>query len=552
MDSTSTTTTAAPSPTTTVAPVNTTTAPATTTTAPATTTTAPATTTTAPPTTTTAPPTTTTAPPTTTTAPATTTTAPPTTTTAPGTTTTAPAGTTTAPGTTTTAPSGTTTAPSGTTTAPGATTTSGDPEVVSFKGRLTTADASQQHDESLQVEVNTPVTLFWEVRNADRVFLTDPASPTLREFDVNAGLETNVTPALETQDYQLVAHRGRTRSSPRTVHVSTHGAGQAVSGHATVHAPPPRQYTPAGFPNAPDAWPGVHSRLTGSRIVQYDGNPNASLRLWMNGEADTDNTAAINSFKQQLDQGYSSREFWMVLVPGTSEVPDHHTMYVPSGSDDPRVDVVSPEFRARLDHAYQLLQRDVVKFIVVSGGAIDLMHPEYVEAKRGKAYLIGKYAGGDVNSELWNKIIVEPWAVHSEMNLRNGAAIAGLLGLDRLLVLTTYRTAKFDQGYFFEHMHAYPANAAHGKTIDGFCDSGIGYRLGDMKKLDAGPNHLFDTRGTSVSFGTAVFLLQGFDREQVVNDDHWTIGSLELASGKVHNIDPLTEAQYRQLHPGGF
>jgi hypothetical protein len=273
------------------------------------------------------------------------------------------------------------------------------------------------------------------------------------------------------------------------VHVSTHAAGDVVSGHAEVHppGPPPRQYTPSGFPDAPATWPGVHARLASSRIVSFDGNPVESLRRWMNGEADVDNRGAIESFKQQLQQDYGSREFWMVLVPGTSEVaapsggPGHHTMYVPRGSDDPNVDVVSPEFRARLDHAYQLLQRDAVRFIVISGGSIDLFHPEYVEAKRGRTYLIGKYAGGDVNSELWNKIIVEPWAVHSEMNLRNGAAVASLLGLDRLLVLTTYQTAvAADQGYMFDHMHGYPMNVAHSKTIDGFCDSGIGYRLGDL------------------------------------------------------------------------
>jgi len=137
------------------------------------------------------------------------------------------------------------------------------------------------------------------------------------------------------------------------------------------------------------------------------------------------------------------------------------------------------------------------------------------------------------------------------MNLRNGAATAALLGLDRCLVLTTYKTLDpADQGYMFSHMHNYPMGFAHSATIDGLCDSGIGYRLGDMKKLPTGPNHLFDTRGAHPTVATSVFILQGFDTGVVVADDHWTVGGPELASGHLHGITPLTEAQYQQLNPG--
>ncbi len=224
-------------------------------------------------------------------------------------------------------------------------------------------------------------------------------------------------------------------------------------------------------------------------------------------------------------------------------------MYVPRGSDDPNVDVISPEFRARLDHAYQMLQRDAVRFIVISGGAIDLYHPEYIEAKRGRKYLIGRYAGGNVSSDLWNKIIVDPWAIHSEVNLRNGAAIAALMGLDRCLVATTYKTLNpADQGYMFDHMHNYPMGVAHTFTIDGLSDSGFGYRLGDLQKLPKGPDHLFDNRGTGTHFPSSAFVHYGFNVETLANDDHWTIGAGELASGKLHGIKPLEQAEYDRIH----
>jgi len=423
------------------------------------------------------------------------------------------------------------------------------PQITSFTGQ---AGDDGEASDSLQAEINTPVKLSWTIEGADSVELTDPAKGAPQSLD---GTDATVTPGQDTQVYSLVAISGDVRSATATVTVATHAAGAVVSPHAIVSSDgPPRVYTPKEVPAPPASWPGVDPNLANSRIVQFDGNPISALPKWLNGEADIDNTQAIESFKQQLANEYEEREFWMVLVPGTSEVAapgskdHHHTMYVPRGDDDPKVDVISPEFRCRLDHAYTMLQRDAVRFIVISGGAIDQLHPEYVEAKRGRTYLIGKYANGDESSDLWSKIIVDPWAVHSEMNLRNGAAIAALMGLDRTLVVTTYKTFNpADQGYMFEHMHNYPMGFAHADTIDGFCDSGIGYRLGDIKRLPKGPDHLFDNRGTHIAFPSVAFVLYGFPAADLVADDHWSVGKLELASGKLHGIKPLTDDEYQQV-----
>jgi hypothetical protein len=196
---------------------------------------------------------------TTTTAPSTTTTAPSTTTTAPSTTTTAPSTTTTAPSTTTTAPGATTTAPGTTTTAPGATTTAGDPVVQSFTGRPKEDDGSSHLPDSVEAEAGSTVVLEWTISGApDGVELTDSSQAAPQTLDANT-LSTEVTPQEATQDYTLVALSGSVRSASRTVHVSTHAAGDQVSPHASV--------------TAPDGW----FELT------VDGGANATVRVYHEG-----------------------------------------------------------------------------------------------------------------------------------------------------------------------------------------------------------------------------------------------------------------------------
>ncbi len=161
------------------------------------------------------------------------------------------------------------------------------PRITSF---TVSADGSSPSD-SAQVELNAQVTLKWTVADADRVLLADPAKQAEQSIDVSAGLTATAVASQDVQNYSLVAVSGDAKSAPSTVMVSTHPAGTVVSEHAWVtQPPPPRVYTPRKVPNAPAIWPGVHAALATSRIVKYDGNPVSPLPLWMNGEADVDNT----------------------------------------------------------------------------------------------------------------------------------------------------------------------------------------------------------------------------------------------------------------------
>jgi len=111
------------------------------------------------------------------------------------------------------------------------------PGIVSFSGAAQDGESGQAPD-SLQVVVSTPIVLTWQVSNApDGVELTDPASG---PQDLAAGTSSaTVVPTADEQDYVLVAIAGQSRSTPATVHVSTHAAGDAVSAHAQLGAPLP-------------------------------------------------------------------------------------------------------------------------------------------------------------------------------------------------------------------------------------------------------------------------------------------------------------------------
>lgn len=170
------------------------------------------------------------------------------------------------------------------------------------------------------------------------------------------------------------------------------------------------------------------------------------------------------------------RYLWLAVVPGTSEAWGHHT--APPLDEDPDGTLISDEFKARLDMAFRFLKANVIRFILVSGGAVDGTRPDYVEAERGRGYLLSTYAGewaGD--GPLDERVLVDPLAERSTTNLRNADKLSVDLGLSRNLIVTTmpaysgfapagYATQGF---YFLEHETS---------TFDIRCNDELGYQLG--------------------------------------------------------------------------
>jgi hypothetical protein len=173
-------------------------------------------------------------------------------------------------------------------------------------------------------------------------------------------------------------------------------------------------------------------------------------------------------------------EFWIALVPGSSEARGHHKAW---RSDDGTL--VEPEFRSRLNHAYRLLSNGFVHYVLVSGGPVDPSAPDYVEGLRGREQLLRDWSADWPGSPFSNgdplaaRVIVDPFAMHSESNVRNADRLCALLNLDRNLIVTT--SGLFKQGWWFTHDPIFG-------SFESICRSHLGYTLGSFMALDPGPN----------------------------------------------------------------
>jgi hypothetical protein len=229
--------------------------------------------------------------------------------------------------------------------------------------------------------------------------------------------------------------------------------------------------------------------------------------------ATVDNRAAINFLLDRLRKDFALHDRWLLAVPGTSEFPTHHTAYRPQPGEDPDVDVVSPEFRARIDHAHTLLKLGRVQSILLSGGSIDVNAPWYCEAKCGLHYLLGRHGREWDRGELERRVLVDPWALHTECNVRNAERVASLLGLDRCSFVTTARDGKIaDQGRLFELPFVF-APLFRGS---------IGYGPGTFARVGANNDPLWNTNVVpGVSFATRAYDAWGFDAASLLLDGQW-------------------------------
>lgn len=228
--------------------------------------------------------------------------------------------------------------------------------------------------------------------------------------------------------------------------------------------------TQDGRPPAPPApWRAIRPELKASPLHAYE------VKGW-----GCQNARAFATLERVL-RNDPAAEVQLAVVPGSSELLGPHTAWAKKLDNH----WVEPQFRARLRHAYLLLEAGVVKGLVISGGPVDAKAPNYVEGLYGFKELVEQFgarwrasplAKGD---PLESRVIVDPWAVHLEDCVRNGDRAALLLGLDRSLVVTA--GGKHQQGWWLSHHKATALAgelAARWGAFDRRCEKALGYTLG--------------------------------------------------------------------------
>ena len=204
----------------------------------------------------------------------------------------------------------------------------------------------------------------------------------------------------------------------------------------------------------------------------------ASVRV--DGPLATPNQRVIEAFAHEHAQ-LAPRDLWLAVVPGASEQWGHHR--APPRNRDASGTRISDQFAARIDHAMTLLTRDVVRYLLISGGSVDHRRPDYNEALRGRAHVLSRYAAQwNGPGALSDRVLIDPVACHSTTNLRNAARFALQLGLDRLVIATSMPptpmlwprllpvVGQTNQGWYFLHHRL--------STFDWRCRRSLGYALG--------------------------------------------------------------------------
>ena len=296
------------------------------------------------------------------------------------------------------------------------------------------------------------------------------------------------------------------------------------------------------------AWKGPMAELAASPIRRVASAP-----------CGVDNGRALEKLLAFLKTN-PPNEYAVALVPGSSEAQCHHCSW--TRANDPHW--VEPNFRSRLRHAFLLLQESVVHTVIISGGSIDKDHPEYNEAIFGARELISEYAArfhpADQSGDtLADRIVVDPWAIHSEVNVRNGDRLTRLLGLDRNLVVTEVGSIK-RQGWYFVH-HGAPL------AFDHRAAGQFGFSLGEFEELGTAPvfkryapKSIKDRLGvrpaqylnSAGSHPEIEYVPKGVDTAAIAHwslrgpgelmqaADHWDLGAKELAElQRKHQYTPL-------------
>ncbi len=186
-------------------------------------------------------------------------------------------------------------------------------------------------------------------------------------------------------------------------------------------------------------------------------------------------------FEKEIRNPSLHPEYWLALVPGNSEEWGHHR--APPQSEDPDGKAISAVFKYRLDLGYQLLEAGAVRFLLISGGAIDSDRPDYVEAIRGKQYLIDHYLSRFKMGKLNDRLLLDEVATTSVANIHNADQLCVEHGIHQYVVATELdplvhpKTHQLipPQGQFFLSSTSFPTNL---RTL--FM---LGYGLGPFKEV---------------------------------------------------------------------
>lgn len=262
-------------------------------------------------------------------------------------------------------------------------------------------------------------------------------------------------------------------------------------------------------------WRGPHPKLDHSPFVRQ----RESVPLpGQNDLVPVDNTEAVTWALTAMAKDFFAYPRWLVVVPGTSEVPHHHTAYTHQPGDVDGVDIISPEYRARVDHAEALLRKNQTASILISGGSVDLIKKDWCEAKRGVEYLFAKHGAKWPAGELQKRVMVDPWALHTYCNIRNGQRVATLLGLVECTFVTTRRDGICeDQGRLLEReAMAFWTRRDYRRAI--------GYPIGDFA-VAGRDGDVWDTNGTpGIKFASRGYDSRNYPTAALIEDDNWALG----------------------------
>jgi len=224
-------------------------------------------------------------------------------------------------------------------------------------------------------------------------------------------------------------------------------------------------------PPARPRWPGPQGDLRAAPIYSFALAP-----------CGVDNRRAIENLLAWLRKG-PKNEYAVALIPGSSEALCHHCSWT-RNSRDPHW--VEPNFRSRLRHAFLLLLEGIVHTVVISGGSIDKEHKEYNEAIFGLREMVSEYgarfkqrAADGLGDRIEDRLIVDPWAIHSEVNVRNADRLTRLLGLDRNLIVTEVGSIKRQGWYFVNHNTPF--------AFDHRTKGQFGFEFGEFEELGKAP-----------------------------------------------------------------
>jgi hypothetical protein len=218
-----------------------------------------------------------------------------------------------------------------------------------------------------------------------------------------------------------------------------------------------------------------------------------TIHAYSADEVEASNREALDLLQKEIQEIRDPPPNWVIMVPGYSEQWGHHR--APPISEDEDGTRISEEFKKRLDIAAALYGQGLVRFIVVSGGAVDLRRPDYVEATRGIRYLVGKMESR--YPQIKNRIITDLNALETAENiyqtnqLLQGLNIGGYLiaspmpDKNRFAHSLLPGLGQYNHWWYLRHHQVSTFDCRcrkkYGQTLGDFIP--ISFRLSDQKKI---------------------------------------------------------------------